>query len=389
MTGSTRPDPTPDLAASKLPREPDWPEGSTPVDQFAAAAALKRYEAELAAAAVPDDEGPPSERPIDAELRQQRAEVDQEFFEHYYAVFSGSITRAQTAAETIQKASAAIGTLYAGAYTVAFSVTDRPLPGRGVIPLLFLGLSVVASTFYLAWRRDDQKLYARKGAEAEAVPVKRRRAWTEEYVEIIDRITTARVGALRAGVLALGLGLAFLPAPFINVAVSPPPDSVTPVECTAVGEPAGQYPDLPTDPELAAIVLQAQVDEVAACRAAERALSDQEESFRMEWLPDGGWAWLVLVGLGLIAVFLAWSTGSTPQSPGLASPRTVSTAVDPATLPRQLDELAEHRDHLIRYLIATNPTTWDTTLTKLENDLSRVVRRAASASVAHRADTTA
>jgi len=53
---------------------------------------------------------------------------------------------------TVQKAAAAIAALYTPLLGVVFSVNDNPLPSRGVIPVLFLGLAILSSTAYLAYQ---------------------------------------------------------------------------------------------------------------------------------------------------------------------------------------------------------------------------------------------
>jgi len=63
----------------------------------------------------------------------------------------GSVDRARAGAELVQKASAALVTLYTGVLALVFSVTNNPLPPRGVLAPVFLGLAVVLSTAYIAY----------------------------------------------------------------------------------------------------------------------------------------------------------------------------------------------------------------------------------------------
>src|SRR5690349_11136386 len=70
---------------------------------------------------------------------------------HFYTLASASLERSRFAAETIQKASAAIAALYTGVLALVFSVTDNPLPLRGILAPIFLGLAVVLSSMYLTY----------------------------------------------------------------------------------------------------------------------------------------------------------------------------------------------------------------------------------------------
>src|SRR5262245_3872547 len=115
-----------------------WPAGGDDAELYKSklAVRVKRTEQEIARAA--------------ADRAAARA-LELEYYKGVLEVAKGSIERARGAAEFVQKASGGIGVIYAAILGVAFSVSERPLPSRGVLPAIFLGISVVCATYFLAW----------------------------------------------------------------------------------------------------------------------------------------------------------------------------------------------------------------------------------------------
>lgn len=72
--------------------------------------------------------------------------LEKSFVDHIFDVAKGSIDRARAGAEKVQTAATAIAGLYTTVLGVSFSVTEKPLPGRGLIAPIFLGAAIVAST---------------------------------------------------------------------------------------------------------------------------------------------------------------------------------------------------------------------------------------------------
>jgi hypothetical protein len=76
----------------------------------------------------------------DQEIARAKAErdadlgVEEEYYKAVFEVAKGSIDRARSFAETVQKATGAIITLYTAILALAFSVSERPLPGRALSP---------------------------------------------------------------------------------------------------------------------------------------------------------------------------------------------------------------------------------------------------------------
>ncbi len=140
-------------------------------------------------------------------------ELDKIFQQSMFGLYEGSLGRAQAAAELVQKSAAALGTIYAGLLALAFSVTDNPLPARATIPGLFLGFAIAFSTAYLAY-------YYWNPPVPGPSPHSTHRENQLRRLEFFGRFVMSKVNQrsywLRASVLALGLGVASLPLPFLS-----------------------------------------------------------------------------------------------------------------------------------------------------------------------------
>lgn len=229
-------------------------------------------------------------------------------------VAKGSHERTRSSAEFVQKAATAIFGLYTGALTLSFSVTAAPLPVRGILPSVFLGLSVVLASAYLAYLTrggavpDPEHARGREQAELE-------RART--YVTWTRDSTMVRVWMLRASVIALAVGTIVLPLPFLTLSspgagVDAPQNTAT---CAAplVADIASDacvppWPDPPPEiagpVELRELLYQAQVSEAATEREAAR-------DSAVEPAADDTWVlwWVGGVGLGLVLLVPALTAG--------------------------------------------------------------------------------
>ena len=175
---------------------------------------------------------------------------------------------------------------------MTFSVSGRQLPIRGVVPAIFLGLAIVLSMVYVAYVTRPENIDL--DDQIPNSPPERMQTRPDNFLRMVTVVVDRRAYWLRASVIALGLGVLFLPAPFI--AFSPPsqPD-------------LGQYP-WPTpqavasvqEATLASIVLKAQVDEVAAAR--QRATVGQSAT-----VDFGRWVGLTTVGV-LLVFLMPWIT---------------------------------------------------------------------------------
>jgi hypothetical protein len=72
----------------------------------------------------------------------------------YLEVAKKEVERRIARSEFIQKVAAAVGSAYVAILALSFTVSkeiNRPLPAQGIIPTVFLGMSVVFATIYLAY----------------------------------------------------------------------------------------------------------------------------------------------------------------------------------------------------------------------------------------------
>jgi hypothetical protein len=220
----------------------------------------------------------------------QELELLTEFHKAIFDVSKASIDRARAGADAVQKAATAILAIYTAVLGVAFSVGDNPLPSRGVVPAVFLGLALVLSTVYLAYltpaRGVDGPPRTASLRDAEHYRTQTFILWTRE-------IAQNRRQWLHRSVVALGIALAFLPAPFVGSL--PLFDRIhrSPSPAVAVRPwpppPSGAQSDL----ALRKILYQAQVAEAASARAGpQRALVNANRS------------WWFAGALGLVLTFL-------------------------------------------------------------------------------------
>lgn len=204
-------------------------------------------------------------------------------------VAKGTLDRARANADLVQKASAALVPLYTGALALVFSVTDHPLPLRGLIPTIFLGLAVVASTIYLAYVTDPRSV---EGPRPTSVLREMARRRVAAFIIWTRSAAFARAYWLRVSVLALAASLAFLPAPFLG--------SNANAKATAIQPATPWPPDVPTENnELTRILFQAQVNEIADLRKGEVARAQRASTTTSE---SDKWWWIGFV-LALAVIF--------------------------------------------------------------------------------------
>ncbi len=190
----------------------------------------------------------------------------------------GSVDRARAGAELVQKASAALVTLYTGVLALVFSVTNNPLPPRGVLAPVFLGLAVVLSTAYIAY------LEPTTGYNPAPTPVLGPEPKALERLNTIittaGDIATRRSVFLRASVVALGFGLAYIVLPFITFSTGTTPPANAAGTAAAWPTPTAGVPL-----ELNKILYDAQVKEAAAARAVTTAPS-RTTTCQCSWGPS-------------------------------------------------------------------------------------------------------
>lgn len=193
-----------------------------------------------------------------------------------------AIDRARAGADTVQKAAGAIGTVYTTLLALAFSVAERPLPSRGLVPAILLGWAIVWSTAYLAYLSKSKQVKKPKPTTSFETGAMRR---SITFIEWTRSGAMNRKFALRVSVFGLAFGLALLPAPFVNF---DPVNESTPALPSA--------PDWPAQPiggdkELNKIIYQAEVTEVAELRASDEPIADDGDDS----------TWWILCGIALVA----------------------------------------------------------------------------------------
>lgn len=295
---------------------PEWPDPdprTISADGKADDYALEKYKSMLAHQA----------KLADAHLAvaEARRELDDSrattFWTNLTTIAAGVVERSRANADIVQKASAAVATLYTGALGLVFTASDHPLPVRGILPVLFLGLAVVLATYYLAYQSPTIGPAStvdtdRPTADAEAA------ARFNTIVTYTHNLVTPRVMALRCSVVALAVGLAFLPLAFLAppsfaVAAAPANTGTKTGDTELIDWPSAE--GLPPG-RLGAIRYQAEVDETAALRKAQR---EDEQAPAAE--NDLGYT-LALLVLGLLLVYVvprripAETTTVSPGMPG-------------------------------------------------------------------------
>jgi hypothetical protein len=226
-----------------------------------------------------------------------------------------SIDRARSSGELVEKAATAIGGFYAAVIGVTFSVTEHPISARALMPVFFLAIAIVGSMVYLAFPTPSEGI-------ARLVPTtarpERMRRQVERYLMMVKELNGRRVYFLRSSVVALGVAVVFLPAPFI----SDPQEAAATSETAEVTFP--EPPDVESDADatVAAIRYQAEIDEAVAARTP--ATTAQEN-----W---PAWATFGLIA-GLVLTFgipfvVAAALGSKSASPGTGLPGLVVESED-------------------------------------------------------------
>ena len=192
-------------------------------------------------------------------LQNRTADLEnlQKFHNSMYGLATSAVDRARSGAEVVQKSAAAIATLYSGVLALVFSVTSNPLPLRGLLTPIFLGLAVVLSTVYLAYLRPDHGFSTGKPAVG---PEPKSLQRLNTFLSVTSRITNRRAGFLRASVISLGFGLACIVAPFVSF--SPNANGVSALPSS----PSWPTPSPHATAEAYKILFQAQVKEVAEAR---------------------------------------------------------------------------------------------------------------------------
>lgn len=228
---------------------------------------------------------------------QAELELGKAFHEKLGELAVGSIERSRDSAKYIQTAAAWIATLYTGLLALVFSVTDNPLPIRGAYAAAFLGLAVALAAAYLAFITKPDKVKPYEGGGSLTELQLNRTAYLFRFV---NATVGDRRWAIRASVVSLAIGVAFIPAAF--VARSHPvsvPDA--PVAPTIPSEIATQVRASATE------LFKAQLDSYKAAvtarnEAIEKASNETSDVAKNESHINSAALWLALVGLVVVLI---------------------------------------------------------------------------------------
>jgi hypothetical protein len=127
----------------------------------------------------------------------------------------GGFERARFAADSVAKAAAAIGTVYAGILALVFATDGEALPLRAVIAPVFLGLALVLSAAYLAFFGPVYQTTAWAAPDAPTF-AERTKQRNDYLIQRVQKVVIRRSGVLRASVVALGVGLVAIALPFVS-----------------------------------------------------------------------------------------------------------------------------------------------------------------------------
>jgi len=185
----------------------------------------------------------------------------QNFHETIREIAKGAIAGADRLPQLIITAAGAIVTLYTGLLGLVFAAGGETLPSRALIPALFLGLSIALATGYAAYltNRDPTNFDTADGVWQNAS------AHTNAIVTWINSAIEQRATLLRLAVVALGLGVLFLPSAFVDLREAAQPDA----QETSVSWPAVFATSAESLVEQEKALFEAQVSEAAKLREAQ------------------------------------------------------------------------------------------------------------------------
>jgi hypothetical protein len=177
----------------------------------------QRYAAELTEVAEQRRAGDPARAESRKAQHAHDFAIRAELFKAYLDVAKGASERAKSAAQFVQTAASAVGTIYAGMLALAFkadAVATRLTP-RALAPALFLGLAIAGATSFLAFFTRGRPI---AGVELTGDFEGSHIARLNAFIQWSSELAARRVSFLRAAVISLAVGIVMLPVPFIDVA---------------------------------------------------------------------------------------------------------------------------------------------------------------------------
>jgi hypothetical protein len=132
----------------------------------------------------------------------------------YLDVARAEAGKATERAEFIQKAAAAISTVYVAVIGLSFGTGQyvKPLPVQGVITTIFLGLAIFLSTAYVAYiTKPNPEPGVHEARNFKELQLER----LNVFIRWARSPVLRRIYLLQASVISLGIGIIFLPAAFL------------------------------------------------------------------------------------------------------------------------------------------------------------------------------
>jgi hypothetical protein len=146
--------------------------------------------------------------------------IEQEIFKGYIEVAKETAKEALSRAEFIQKVAAAIGGLYTGILAFSFSVSKEvaekvvSLDFRGLGPTIFFGLAFLCSAAYIGFITHPRPL---SGTPSDGTLGDYQRVQRNIFIVWTRSTLLRRRHLLQAAIVGMGLGIVFLPAPFVSL----------------------------------------------------------------------------------------------------------------------------------------------------------------------------
>lgn len=172
-----------------------------------------------------------TEQTLVGELHKAQQEADATLNHDFHAavieVTKGSLDRSREGAKWLQGSATAILGIYTALLALVFSVTDNPLPIRGVYAGIFLGLAIAFSTAYISFHQKPAPVTVNLPAPS---VTQLQFARTAHFTQWMYSAVSNKRSWIRASVLSLTVGVAFIAAPFItaDTAASIPESPVAP-----------------------------------------------------------------------------------------------------------------------------------------------------------------
>ena len=135
----------------------------------------------------------------------------------YLDVAKGQLDRAISRAEFLEKAAGTIAGLYTGLLGFLYNADTtkgKPFPVVGIMPTIFLGLSIVLAAVYLSYITHPKPI---ETSEPSALFDQQMINDRDDFISWTSEVVLQRVYWLQSAVISLGFGIIFLPVAFLNV----------------------------------------------------------------------------------------------------------------------------------------------------------------------------